>query len=55
MPTNTMKAIRLHEFGGPEVLRYDEVAVPELHRGRGARSRSRRGHQSPRLVPARRV
>jgi len=33
MPTNTMKAIRLHEFGGPEVLRYDEVAVPELHRG----------------------
>ena len=25
MPTNTMKAIRLHEFGGPEVLRYEEV------------------------------
>ncbi len=29
MPTNTMKAIRLHEFGGPEVLRYDEVPIPE--------------------------
>lgn len=24
-----MKAIRLHEFGGPEVLRYDEVPTPE--------------------------
>ncbi len=33
MPTNTMKAIRLHEFGGPEVLRYDEVAIPELKLG----------------------
>ncbi|MFE3883074.1 NADP-dependent oxidoreductase [Streptomyces lydicus] len=29
MPTHTMKAIRLHEFGGPEALRYEEVAVPE--------------------------
>ncbi|MCZ1005554.1 NADP-dependent oxidoreductase [Streptomyces lydicus] len=29
MPTHTMKAIRLHAFGGPEVLRYEEVAVPE--------------------------
>jgi NADPH:quinone reductase-like Zn-dependent oxidoreductase len=33
MPTNTMKAIRLHEFGGPEVLRYDEVRIPELKPG----------------------
>ncbi|MFI6517918.1 NADP-dependent oxidoreductase [Spirillospora sp. NPDC050679] len=24
-----MKAIRLHEHGGPEVLRYDEVPIPE--------------------------
>jgi NADPH:quinone reductase-like Zn-dependent oxidoreductase len=24
-----MKAIRLHEFGGPEVLRYDEIPRPE--------------------------
>lgn len=28
MPEDTMKAIRLHEFGGPEMLRYDEVPVP---------------------------
>ena len=24
-----MKAIRVHEFGGPEVLRYEDIAVPE--------------------------
>ena len=29
MPTNTMNAIRLHEFGGPEVLRYEELEIPE--------------------------
>ncbi|HEY2221656.1 NADP-dependent oxidoreductase [Actinomycetospora sp.] len=29
MPSDTMTAIRLHEFGGPEVLRPDEVPVPE--------------------------
>ncbi|WP_019810819.1 NADP-dependent oxidoreductase [Saccharomonospora halophila] len=29
MPTRTMRAIRLHEHGGPEVLRYDEVPLPE--------------------------
>lgn len=29
MPTKTMKAIRLHEFGGPEVLRYEDVPIPE--------------------------
>lgn len=29
MPTHTMRAIRLHEFGGPEVLRHEEVQVPE--------------------------
>jgi NADPH:quinone reductase-like Zn-dependent oxidoreductase len=33
MPANTMKAIRLHEFGGPEMLRYDEVPIPELKPG----------------------
>ncbi len=33
MPTNTMKAIRLHEFGGPEVLCYDDVPLPELKPG----------------------
>jgi NADPH:quinone reductase-like Zn-dependent oxidoreductase len=29
MATNTMKAVRLHEYGGPDVLRYDDVPVPE--------------------------
>ncbi|MCQ4206928.1 NADP-dependent oxidoreductase [Streptomyces longispororuber] len=33
MSANTMKAIRLHEFGGPEVLRYEDVPVPELKPG----------------------
>ncbi|PRY41444.1 NADP-dependent oxidoreductase [Umezawaea tangerina] len=33
MPTQTMKAIRLHEFGGPEVLRYEQVPVPEAGPG----------------------
>ncbi len=33
MPTNTMKAIRVHEFGGPEVLRYEEAPLPELEPG----------------------
>ncbi len=29
MPLNTMRAIRLHKFGGPEALHYDEVPIPE--------------------------
>jgi NADPH:quinone reductase and related Zn-dependent oxidoreductases len=29
MPRHTMRAIRLHEHGGPEVLRCDEVPTPE--------------------------
>ncbi|MEV0112569.1 NADP-dependent oxidoreductase [Streptomyces sp. NPDC050844] len=30
MPTHTMRAVRLHEHGGPEVLRHDdEVPIPE--------------------------
>lgn len=29
MPTKTMKAIRLHAYGGPEVLRYEDAPVPE--------------------------
>ena len=33
MPINTMKAIRLHEFGGPEVLRYEDAPMPELKSG----------------------
>ncbi|TJY39647.1 NADP-dependent oxidoreductase [Cohnella pontilimi] len=33
MSTDTMKAIRLHEFGGPEVLRYEDAPLPELKPG----------------------
>jgi len=28
-----MKAVRLHEFGGPEVLKYEDAPVPELEPG----------------------
>jgi NADPH:quinone reductase-like Zn-dependent oxidoreductase len=31
--TSTMKAVRQHEFGGPEVLVYEDAPVPELNRG----------------------
>ena len=30
MSTPTMKAVRLHAFGGPEVLSYDDVPVPAI-------------------------
>lgn len=33
MPRHTMRAIRVHEHGGPEVLRYDEVPTPEPRPG----------------------
>ncbi|MBE9136202.1 NADP-dependent oxidoreductase [Nodosilinea sp. LEGE 07088] len=33
MPTNTMKAIRLHEFGDPKVLHYEDAPMPELKPG----------------------
>jgi NADPH:quinone reductase-like Zn-dependent oxidoreductase len=33
MSENTMKAIRVHEFGGPEMLSYDEVPIPKLKPG----------------------
>ncbi len=33
MFTNTMKAIQLHAFGGPEVLRYEDAPRPELQPG----------------------
>ena len=29
MPAKTMKAVRIHAFGGPEVLSHDDVGVPE--------------------------
>lgn len=33
MPTETMKAIRQHTFGGPEVLLYEDAPRPELQAG----------------------
>ena len=27
-----MKAVRIHEFGGPEVLRYEDVPDPKLRK-----------------------
>ena len=33
-----VKAVRIHEDGGPEVLRYEDVPDPEAGPGRGARS-----------------
>lgn len=33
MSTETMKAIRFHEFGGPEVLRYEDAPKPKLNPG----------------------
>jgi hypothetical protein len=33
MSINTMKAVRLHQFGGPEVLRYEDAPTPELKPG----------------------
>ena len=51
MPTNTMKAIRLHEFGGPEVLRYEDVPIPELRSGE-VLVRVHAIGLNPRLVPA---
>jgi NADPH:quinone reductase-like Zn-dependent oxidoreductase len=33
VPAKTMNAIRQHEFGGPDVLRYEIAPIPELKRG----------------------
>lgn len=33
MPTKTMKAIQQHEFGGPEVLLYEDSPIPEIKPG----------------------
>jgi NADPH:quinone reductase-like Zn-dependent oxidoreductase len=33
MPKKMMKAVRLHEFGGPEVLVYEEVPLPTIKSG----------------------
>lgn len=33
MTQQTMKVVRFHQFGGPEVLRYEDAPVPELKSG----------------------
>lgn len=33
MSATMMKAVQLHQFGGPEVLRYEDVAMPVLRAG----------------------
>lgn len=33
MPETTMKAVQQHEFGGPEVLKYEDAPVPTLNAG----------------------
>ncbi|MFT3802340.1 MAG: NADP-dependent oxidoreductase [Burkholderiaceae bacterium] len=33
MMTKTMKAVRQHQFGGPDVLRYEDAPMPELRSG----------------------
>lgn len=33
MSVNTMKAVQLHEFGGPEVLLFEDAPIPELRTG----------------------
>ena len=33
MPTQMMKAIQQHEFGGPDTLRYEDAPLPELKSG----------------------
>ena len=33
MSANMMKAVRQHEFGGPEVLRYEDAPRPVLQAG----------------------
>jgi hypothetical protein len=38
-----MKAIRVHEFGGSEVLRFEEVTTPQPGQGSSARSNARAG------------
>ena len=33
MLTNMMKTVRLHEFGGPKVLCYEDAPRPEMKSG----------------------
>ena len=51
---DAMKAIRIHEDGGPEVLRYEDAPDPEPGPGRGPRRAARGLAEPPRpLGPAR--
>ena len=38
-----MKAIRVHQFGGPDALRYDDVPMPEAGAGGGVGGRDADG------------
>ncbi len=33
MVMSSMKAVRIHKYGGPEVLVYEDVPVPEVKAG----------------------
>ena len=45
-----VKAVRIHEDGGPEVLRYEDVEDPDRRAGRGARVTARRRPEPPRRL-----
>ena len=32
--TNTMKAVRIHSHGGPEVLSYEDAPIPKVEAGK---------------------
>jgi len=49
-----MKAIQVHQFGGPEVLAVHEVPTPKARARRSARARACRGRQSVRYLHAQR-
>jgi NADPH:quinone reductase-like Zn-dependent oxidoreductase len=47
-----MKAIRIHEFGGPEVLRYEDVPDAQLRKNQVLGSRKSVRDESPRSLGA---
>ncbi len=50
-----MRAIRIHQTGGPEVLNVEEVDLPPAGQGRGPDSPSRDRRQFPRHLPSHRL
>ena len=48
-----MKAIVVHEYGGPEVLKFEEYPDPVPEFGAGAGAGRRGGRESDRLQAAR--